>query len=39
MIIFPSALNHEVIMQGPTKEPRITISSNIEIHGDRGREG
>ena len=31
MIIFPSTLNHEVVEQGPTKEPRITISTNIEI--------
>ena len=31
MIIFPAALDHEVLIQGPTKEPRITISSNIKI--------
>ena len=31
MIIFPVALNHEVHLQGPTKEPRITISSNIKM--------
>ena len=31
MIIFPAALDHEVHVQGPTKEPRITISSNIKI--------
>ena len=31
MIIFPSTLNHEVVEQGPTKEPRITISTNIKI--------
>ena len=31
MIIFPSTLNHEVVEQGPTKEPRITISTNITI--------
>ena len=31
MIIFPSILNHEVVEQGPTKEPRITISTNITI--------
>ena len=31
MIIFPSALNHEVVEQGPTKEPRITVSTNIKI--------
>ena len=30
-IIFSAALNHEVKVQGPTKEPRITISSNIKI--------
>ena len=30
-IIFPAALNHEVKVQRPTKEPRITISSNIKI--------
>ena len=33
MIIFPAALNHEIAPQGPTKEPRITISSNIKIEG------
>ena len=32
MLIFPSAVNHEVPLQGPTKEPRITISSNIRIN-------
>ena len=31
IIIFPAALNHEIAPQGPTKEPRITISSNIRI--------
>ena len=31
MLIFPAALNHEIPVQGPTKEPRITISTNIEI--------
>ena len=31
MIIFPAGLKHEVKVQGPTKESRITISSNIEI--------
>ena len=31
MIIFPAALKHEVKLQGPTKESRITISTNIEI--------
>ena len=31
MFIFPAALTHEVMMQGPTKEPRITISTNIKI--------
>ena len=31
MIIFPAALDHEVQIQGPTKEPRITISTNIKI--------
>ena len=31
MIIFPAALDHEIPVQGPTKEPRITISSNIRI--------
>ena len=29
MLIFPSAINHEVPVQGPTKEPRITISTNL----------
>ena len=29
MIIFPSALVHEVLAQKPTKEPRITISANM----------
>ena len=32
MIIFPAALDHEIAPQGPTKEPRITISSNIKIN-------
>ena len=31
MIIFPGALDHEIPVQGPTKEPRITISTNIRI--------
>ena len=31
MIIFPAGLKHEVKVQGPTKEIRISISSNIEI--------
>ena len=31
VLIFPAALDHEVKMQGPTKEPRITISTNISI--------
>ena len=31
MIIFPAALDHQVMMQGPTKEPRITISSNVKM--------
>jgi len=31
LLIFLAALNHEVQVQGPTKEPRITISSNIRI--------
>ena len=31
MLIFPAALNHEIKAQRPTKEPRITISSNIKI--------
>jgi len=30
MIIFPAALKHEVKLQGPTKESRITISTNVE---------
>jgi len=33
LIIFPAALSHEIAPQGPTKEPRITISSNIKIEG------
>jgi hypothetical protein len=28
MIIFPATLDHEIQVQGPTKEPRITVSSN-----------
>ncbi len=32
MIIFPSILNHEIPTQGPTEEPRITISTNIKIN-------
>ena len=31
MIIFPAVLDHEIPVQGPTKEPRITISTNIRI--------
>ena len=31
MLIFPAALDHEVLVQGPTKEPRITISTNISV--------
>ena len=31
MIIFPSALNHEIKPQGPTKEPRITIATNLKV--------
>jgi len=31
LLIFPGALKHEIPIQGPTKEPRITISSNIKI--------
>ena len=31
IIIFPAALDHEIPVQGPTKEPRITISTNIRI--------
>jgi hypothetical protein len=34
MIIFPAALNHEVPPQGPTKEPRITISTNIKVYDE-----
>ena len=34
MVIFPSSLNHEVVLQGPTTEPRITISANIRIKKD-----
>jgi len=32
LFIFPAMLNHEIAMQGPTKEPRITISTNIKIN-------
>ena len=35
MLIFPTALNHQCTMQGPTKEPRITISSNIKLLEER----
>ena len=31
MIIFPSALSHQVKTQRPTEEPRITISANMWI--------
>ena len=31
MILFPAALDHEVLVQGPTKEPRITISTNMSV--------
>ena len=31
MLIFPAALNHQIMTQWPTKEPRITISANIKI--------
>ena len=35
MLIFPAALNHQITVQGPTKEPRITISSNIKLSEER----
>jgi len=31
ILIFPSVLNHEILSQGPTEEPRITISTNLEV--------
>jgi hypothetical protein len=31
ILIFPATLNHEIPAQGPAKEIRITISSNLEI--------
>ena len=32
MIIFPAALNHEILPQKKsTKEPRITIATNVRI--------
>ena len=31
MFIFPAALNHQVMPQRKTKEPRITIASNITL--------
>ena len=31
ILIFPSVLNHEILSQGPTEEPRITISTNMWI--------
>ena len=38
MIIFPSAINHEIMPQKETKEPRITISTNIKILPQEGGE-
>ena len=35
MFIFPAAINHEILPQKPTKEPRITISSNIKLSEER----
>ena len=35
MIIFPAVLNHEIGVQGPTKEPRITIASNVKIRKEK----
>ena len=32
VFIFPAVLNHEVTMQRPTKEPRITISTNLKLY-------
>ena len=34
MIIFPAAFDHAVPLQGPTKEPRITISTNIKVYDE-----
>jgi len=31
ILIFPGALNHKISAQGQTKEPRITLSTNLEI--------
>ena len=31
ILIFPSVLNHEMKPQGPTKESRITIATNLRI--------
>ena len=31
MVIFPAALEHEISVQGSTKEPRVTLSTNIEV--------
>lgn len=31
ILIFPSALSHSIVAQGPTKESRITIATNLRI--------
>ena len=31
ILIFPGALNHKISAQGQTKEPRITVSTNLEV--------
>jgi hypothetical protein len=38
ILIFPSAVDHQVMEQGPTDEPRVTISTNIKIDANlRGK--
>ena len=36
LIIFPSIINHSIYSQGLTKEPRITVSTNIKIADEDG---
>ena len=31
MLIFPAALHHEILAQGPAKETRITIATNLKL--------
>ena len=37
LIIFPSIITHFIYSQGLTKEPRITVSTNIKIADEDGK--